>query len=212
MPARKPLKISYTLDIHYKMRKRNIVLCGFMATGKSSVGKKLAELLGHEFVDLDAVIEEEEGVSIPRIFAERGEPAFRELESRMVERMMSRTGLVISTGGGTVVNPRNLANLKSCGIVVALTADIPAILRRAGSGEGRPLLQAEDREERVRALLQVREPFYAQADITVDTSSLTIEEAATQILGKLRKPQNQGLRLRQKRSLHKVNEHFAEGA
>jgi len=167
-------------------KKNNIVLCGFMATGKSSVGKKLAEILGNEFVDLDAAIEADEGVSIPRIFAERGEPAFRELESRMVERMATRTGLVISTGGGTVVNPRNLANLKSCGIVVALTADIPTILRRAGPGDDRPLLQTEDREERVRALLLERAPFYAQADMTIDTSSLTIEEAARQISDRLR--------------------------
>ena len=153
-----------------------------MATGKSSVGKKLAELLNREFVDLDSAIEAAEGVSIPRIFAERGEPAFRELESRMVERMMNRTGLVVSTGGGTVVNPHNLANLKSCGVVVALTADIQTILRRAGSGDDRPLLQTEDREARIRALLHEREPFYAQADICLDTSSLTIEEAARQIL------------------------------
>ena len=166
-------------------KKINIVLCGFMATGKSSVGKKLAEILDREFVDLDAAIEAEEGVSIPQIFAERGEPAFRELESRMVERMISRTGLVLSTGGGTIVNPRNLANLKSCGVVVALTADIPTILRRAGSGEDRPLLQTEDREERVRALLQERAPFYAQADITLDTTSLTIEEAARRLAGGL---------------------------
>ena len=160
----------------------NVVLCGFMATGKSSVGKKLAELSGYEFVDLDAAIEADEGVSIPRIFAERGEPAFRELESRMVERMMNRTNLVISTGGGTVVNPRNLANLKSCGVVVLLTADIPTILRRAGSGENRPLLRTEDREQRIRALLQERAPFYAQADMAIDTSSLTIEETARKIL------------------------------
>ena len=152
-----------------------------MATGKSSVGRKLAELLKFEFVDMDAAIEAEEGASIPQIFAERGEPAFRELESRMVEQLMNRTGLVISTGGGTVVNPRNLANLKSCGIVIALTADIPAILRRAGSGEGRPLLQGEDREERIRSLLLARAPFYAQADVIIDTSPLTIEEAALQI-------------------------------
>ena len=162
-------------------KKKNVILCGFMATGKSSVGRKLADILGLEFVDLDAAIEAEEGVPIPRIFAERGEQAFRELESRMVEKMMNRAGLVISTGGGTVVNPRNLANLKSCGVVVALTADIPTILRRAGSGDDRPLLQTRDREERVRALLLDRAPFYALADITLDTSSLTIEEAARQI-------------------------------
>ena len=162
-------------------KKKNIVLCGFMATGKTSVGKKLAELLDREFVDLDAAIEAEEGVSIPQIFAVRGEPAFRELESRMVERVMNRTGLIISTGGGTIVNPRNLANLKRRGVVVALTADIQTILRRAGSGEDRPLLQTENREERIRALLRERAPFYAQADVTLDTSSLTIEETARQI-------------------------------
>ena len=162
-------------------KKRNIVLCGFMATGKSSVGKKLAELLSYEFVDMDTAIESEEGVSIPRIFAERGEPAFRELESRMVARMMNRTGCVISTGGGAVVNPRNLANLKSCGVVIALTADIPTILKRAGRGDDRPLLQAEGREDRVRALLIERAPYYAQADMTIDTSSMTIEEVARQI-------------------------------
>ena len=164
-------------------KKRNIVLCGFMATGKSSVGKKLAILLGREHVDLDAAIEAEEGVSIQQIFIGRGEPAFRELESRMVEQIMSRTGLVISTGGGTVVNPRNLANLKSCGVVVALTSDVRTILRRTGSDKDRPLLQTEDREERIRALLLERAPFYAQADFTLDTSSLTIEEAARQISG-----------------------------
>ena len=162
-------------------KKRNIVLCGFMATGKTSVGKKLAELLDREFVDLDAAIEAEEGVSIPQIFAGRGEPAFRELESRMVERIMNRTGVVIATGGGTVVNPHNLANLKSRGVIVALTADIPTILRRAGSGEDRPLLQTENREERIQALLLERSPFYAQADLVLDTTSLTIEEAARQI-------------------------------
>ena len=166
--------------------KRNVVLCGFMATGKSSVGRKLAELLGMEFIDLDATIEAEEGVSIPRIFAERGEPAFRELESRMVERLMNRTELVISTGGGTIINPRNLANLKNCGVVVALTADITTILQRAGSGDDRPLLQTDDREERIRVLLQQRAPFYAQADMTIDTSALTIGEVAVEISDRIR--------------------------
>ena len=158
-----------------------------MATGKSSVGKRLAEILGFEFVDLDAAIEAEEGAAIPRIFAERGEPAFRELESRMVKRMMTQTGLVISTGGGTVVNPHNMANLKNCGVVVALTADIPTILRRAGSGDDRPLLQVEDREERIRELLLKRAPFYAQADMTIDTTSITIEQAAREISTALEK-------------------------
>ncbi|MDR1728446.1 MAG: shikimate kinase [Acidobacteriota bacterium] len=162
--------------------KANIILCGFMATGKSSVGKRLAELAHFEFIDMDAAIEEEEGVGIPQIFAERGEAAFRELESRMVERLMGRSGLVISTGGGTVVSPRNLANLKKCGVVIALTADVQTILRRTAGDTGRPLLQTEDREEKIRALLEKRMAAYNQADVVLDTSSSSVEEVAQALL------------------------------
>lgn len=166
--------------------KANIILCGFMATGKSSVGKILAKMMGYKFLDMDAAIEKEEGVSIPQIFASRGEPAFRALEARMVERLADAQGLIIATGGGTIVNQKNLEKLKSCGVVVTLTADIPTILQRAGSGEDRPLLQTEDRVERIKSLLQQRASAYAQADIVLDTSLLTIEEAAQQLIGHLR--------------------------
>ena len=160
---------------------RNVILCGFMATGKSTVGKRLAELVGFDFIDLDTAIEAEENISIPQIFAERGEPAFRTLESRMVEKMMDRSGSVIATGGGTIVNPRNLANLKKCGIVVALTADIPTILQRTATDTHRPLLLAQsekDREVKIRTLLEQRMSAYSQADILLDTSFLNIEEVA----------------------------------
>jgi len=167
-------------------KKPNIILCGFMATGKSSVGRMLANRMRYEFLDMDAAIEKEEGVAITQIFASRGEPAFRALETRMVERLADVQGLIIATGGGTIVNPKNLERLKSCGVVVTLTADIPTILQRAGSGEDRPLLQAEDRVERIKSLLQQRASAYAQADIVLDTSSLTIEEVAQQIIGRLK--------------------------
>jgi shikimate kinase len=166
--------------------KANIVLCGFMATGKSSVGRMLAKMMGCEFLDMDAAIEKEEGVSVPLIFASRGEPAFRALETSMVERLAKTKGLIIATGGGTIVNPKNLEKLKTCGVVITLTADIPTILQRAGSGEDRPMLQAEDRVERIKSLLQQRASAYAQADIVLDTSSLTIEEVAQQLIGRLR--------------------------
>jgi len=166
--------------------RRNIVLCGFMATGKSSVGKQLAAMVGYNFLDLDAAIETEEGISIPQIFASQGEPAFRELESRMVERMAGRTGLVIATGGGTIANPQNLEKLKHCGIVITLTADLQTILQRVGSGEDRPMLQAEDRTERIRALMEQRAQAYAQADIVLDTSALSIQEAAQRLMDRLR--------------------------
>jgi shikimate kinase len=166
--------------------KANIVLCGFMATGKSSVGKMLAKRMNYEFLDMDAAIEKEEGTSVAQIFASRGEPAFRAMETRMVERLAASQGLIIATGGGTIVNPKNLEKLKSCGVVITLTADIPTILQRAGSGEDRPLLQAEDRVERIKALLAQRATAYAQADIILDTSSLTIDEVTQQIIGKLK--------------------------
>lgn len=166
--------------------KRNIILCGFMATGKSSIGKQLASRTGYNFLDLDAAIETEEGISIPQIFAAQGESAFRELESRMVERMTDRTGLVIATGGGTIVNPQNLEKLKRCGIVVTLTADIQTILQRVGSGEDRPMLQGEDRVARIQALMDQRAHAYAQADIILDTSALNIQEAAERLMDRLK--------------------------
>jgi shikimate kinase len=165
--------------------KQNVVLCGFMATGKTSVGKRLAGIMHYDFLDLDTVIEEEAGISIAQIFAAQGEPAFRKLESLMVERAAARTGCVIATGGGAIANPQNFDRLKSSGVIVTLTADIPAILQRAGSGDDRPMLKAADRLERIRTLLEQRAPAYAKADIIVDTSALTIDEVARHILDRL---------------------------
>ncbi len=165
--------------------KRNLILCGFMATGKTSVGKRLAELLGYEFIDMDAAIEAEEGVTIPQIFSSRGEAAFRALESRMVEKIARRSRCVIATGGGTIVNPQNLEKLRRCGVIINLTADIQTILLRAGSGEDRPMLHAEDREKRIRTLMELRAPAYAQADFAVDTSSLSIDEVAQRIVDRI---------------------------
>jgi shikimate kinase len=164
---------------------RNVVLCGFMATGKSSVGKRLAEILGYEFLDMDVAIEAEQGIPIPQIFASRGEAAFRALESELVEKLAEQNRTVIATGGGTIINPQNLAKLRQCGIIVNLTADIPTILSRTGSGEDRPMLHAPDRLDRIRTLLEQRAPAYAQADFAVDTSSRTIDEVAQAIADKL---------------------------
>ncbi len=162
-------------------KKRNVILCGFMATGKSSVGKRLAAILGYDFLDMDAAIESEEGMTIPQIFAAHGETAFRALECRMVERAADRSRCGIATGGGTIVNPRNLEKLKTCGILINLTADIPTILLRVGSGDDRPMLREGDRIERIRTLIEQRAPAYAQADIAVDTSSLSIDAVAERI-------------------------------
>ena len=168
-----------------KEEKGNVFLCGFMATGKSSVGKRLAEALHCEFLDMDVLIEAEAGTTISEIFSSRGEPAFRAIESRLVARLAERSGCVVATGGGAVINPQNLENMKRSGVVITLTADIPAILRRSAGEDTRPLLQAADREERIRSLMAQREPFYAKADIILDTSHLSIEEVVTVLVNQL---------------------------
>lgn len=166
--------------------RRNIVVCGFMATGKSSVGKRLAEIMSYDFLDLDTVIEAEAGMSIPEIFSSQGEPEFRALESRMVERIAEKTGYVIAAGGGTIVDPKNLARLKSSGIIITLTADVQTILQRVGKGDDRPMLWEEDLEKRIRTLLKKREDSYSKADIILDTSSISIDEVAQQLVERLR--------------------------
>jgi shikimate kinase len=168
-------------------QKRNVILCGFMATGKSSVGKELATLMECEFLDMDDIIETQTGMSIPQIFASQGEPAFRALESQVVEQVARRRGCVIATGGGTIVNPQNLEMLKSSGTVIALTADPEIILLRTGSGESRPMLGDGDRMQRIRDLMQQREAVYAKADITIDTSSRSIAEIARAIIIEIQK-------------------------
>ena len=165
--------------------KRNIFLCGFMATGKSSVGERLAAALHWEFLDMDALIESEAGTSISEIFSSQGEAAFRAMEARMAERLAERTGCIVATGGGVIVNPANLQKMRRCGVVITLAADIRTILERAGKTDTRPLLETTNRLERIRTLMEQRAPFYAQADIVLDTSSLTIDEVVNALLDRL---------------------------
>ncbi len=162
---------------------RNIVLVGFMATGKTSVGRRLAERVEYAFVDVDDLIEAEAGMPIPRIFEEQGEPAFRNLEAQMIAKAARTSRTVIATGGGAVVNPANMRCLKTSGIVIALTADPETILARVGTGAGasRPMLRG-DAKARICSLLVERGPAYAQADVTLDTSSATVDEIADVIL------------------------------
>jgi shikimate kinase len=157
-----------------------------MATGKSSVGKALAARLGYAFVDLDSLIEAEAGMPISRIFATQGEERFRELESRMVEQAARRDACVIATGGGAIVNPRNLQALKRSGVVIALVATPEAILARVGSGDDRPMLWGGEPLARIRLLLAERAPAYAKADLTVDTTERSIPQVVEHILKELR--------------------------
>jgi shikimate kinase len=162
--------------------KRNIILAGFMATGKSSVGRRLAVRLGYEFVDLDTLIEAEAGMPVPQIFETQGQAAFRELEARMVQQAAGRTGCVIATGGGAIVDSRNLETLKRSGVVIALTADPEIILSRIGGAEDRPMLRGGEKRERIRLLLEERAAAYAKADLTVDTSDRTVDEVVDHLM------------------------------
>ena len=162
---------------------KNVVLIGFMGTGKTSVGRLLAARLGCAFHDLDKKIEECCGMSIPAMFAQHGEPYFRAREKEAVRAAAERTNLVIATGGGTVKDAENVALLRQNGVLVALTADVDTILQRARGA--RPVLDsadAGDRRAAVVRLLEERRHLYESADITVDTSGRAPLEVAEYII------------------------------
>ncbi len=155
---------------------RNVILIGFMGTGKSSTGKMLAQRLGCAFIDMDVKIEEDAGMTIPEIFAQFGEEHFRQLEHELALKLSTRRNAVISTGGGTVKNPANVAALKKSGVLVCLKANVDTVLERTQSRGTRPVLDKEDtgdRRQAVEKLLAEREKFYQQADFSVDTSDLS---------------------------------------
>lgn len=153
-----------------------------MGTGKSSVGRIIADQLGFTFLDTDEVIEERSGKSITRIFAELGEPVFRDFEKRLVIELATRRRLVISTGGGLAANADNLSSLKTHALVVCLWASPEAIFERVRTQPHRPLLQTPDPLAKIRELLAKREPFYRQADVLVNTERRSVKEVAQHVL------------------------------
>jgi shikimate kinase len=163
------------------MQRNNIVLVGFMGTGKSSVGRFLAEKLGWELIDTDHYIEKQEGKSISELFAKYGEAFFRENETRVIQEIMGKTNQVVATGGGAVLEEENRKNLKANGFVVALTASLETIIQRVGGDRNRPLLQGKANEF-VPQLLQRRKHAYDFADFTISTDRLRIEFVAQRIL------------------------------
>ena len=162
----------------------NIVLIGLMGAGKSVVGRKLADLLGRRFLDVDHLIQEHEVMPIADIFARLGEDYFRGVETEMVGRAAEEELAVISCGGGALLRSGNAEKLKSSGRVVYLKADPDELARRLGPQDGievkaRPMLAGNDVAERIRRLLAEREPLYlAHADIVFDTAGLTPDEVA----------------------------------
>ena len=159
----------------------SLALIGFMGTGKTSVGRHVAENLGFDFLDTDELIQARAGRSITDIFAKDGEPAFRELEKQVVQELSAREKTVIATGGGLPTNAENLAALKSFALVICLWASPGKIWERVRNQSHRPLLHDADPQNKIRELLAVREPFYKQADVLINTDLRSVREAAQQI-------------------------------
>ncbi len=161
---------------------RNVVLLGFMGTGKTAVGRRVAARLGLEFVDLDALVEEEAGCTVAQIFEHEGEAGFRLRERRMAAAVSARSGLVVATGGGVVLDPENLRALAATGTLVCLAAEPGTILRRVADDAGRPLLRSTEPLARIRRLLEERRDRYAAIPLQVATDALTADEAAEAVL------------------------------
>ncbi|HEV2329106.1 MAG TPA: shikimate kinase [Verrucomicrobiae bacterium] len=164
----------------------NIALIGFMGTGKTSVGRLVAEQLQFDYLDTDEMIQSATGKTIAEIFSVNGEPSFRALEEKTVQELAGKSRTVISAGGGLPVNPANLASLKSHALVVCLWASPAKIWERVKSQTHRPLLHDPDPQKKICELLAARAPFYKQADILLNTESRSLREVAQQVIHQFR--------------------------
>ena len=159
----------------------NIILVGFMGTGKTTVGKQLAAQLGLPLLDMDHLIESAEEKSIPQIFADHGEAYFRDLERALVKQLAPTNGNIISTGGGIVLNPDNLVDFAQHGLVVCLTASPQTILQRVRDDQNRPLLVGE-KEKQIQTLLTQRQSLYDTIPFQIKTDDLSPQEIVDSIL------------------------------
>jgi shikimate kinase len=171
----------------------NIVLVGPMGAGKTSIGRRLAELLQLVFVDADRDIETRTGAPVGTIFECEGEAGFRARERGVLADLLAGDGQVIATGGGAVLDPDNRERMRQRGFVVHLDVSLQAQLQRLARDRIRPLLQRDDREQVLRAMRVAREPLYADvADLRFDTDGLTSADAATALVHELERHWRRG--------------------
>ncbi|MFA6508291.1 MAG: shikimate kinase [Treponemataceae bacterium] len=167
-----------------------ITLIGFMGSGKTSVGRELARVLNAELIDIDRLIESREGMTINEIFEKRGETYFRDLERRTVEEMNGKKGpLIVCSGGGVILDARNVENIRKRGVSVWLKAKAETVYARIAEEGTRPVLNDDMSVEKITAVLEKRLPFYeAAADIAIDTDGKTIAQIGAEILIRLGSP------------------------
>jgi shikimate kinase len=162
---------------------KNIILIGFMGSGKSSVGRIIAPQVNFALADTDHLVIQNTGLQITEIFKNHGEEYFRDHETAALESLRGNTGLVVSTGGGIVLRERNVALLKELGFIAWLTASEETLFERVSRGNKRPLMLTSTPRETIHNLLVEREPLYASAaHFTIDTSGMTHEEVAHAII------------------------------
>jgi shikimate kinase len=169
---------------------KNIVLTGFMGTGKTTVAKILSQKLGFVLVDVDSEIEKEQNTTITDIFRRLGEAAFRDMESAMIKKLSSLKKTVLSTGGGAVLRDENMRALRENGVIVCLMASPETILGRTRTSEHRPLLQVDNPLQKIRQLYDSRKPYYEKADIIIKTDDIGPFEVAEEILKAIGYDQN----------------------
>ena len=164
-------------------KNRNIILVGYMGSGKSTVGRKAAKALEYTFLDTDALIEEKEGMTISKLFEEEGEPYFREQETETIRRLIVEPkGNIIATGGGLPMKAGNDVLLKELGTVIYLKAETDTLMKRLSGDTSRPLLQNGDLREKIDTMLAIRGPVYERvADVILETDNMSFYEIICQI-------------------------------
>lgn len=163
-------------------RKTNLILVGMMGSGKTTVGRLVADRLGWDLIDTDQLIVDRTGASIPALFQEKGEAFFRRLEKEVLLELKARKRMVVATGGGTVLDGENRRLLQETGLVIYLKTAPTVLAARVGHGEGRPLLMGRDPVQVLTALLEERETFYRQADLVVVTDGRIPSQVAEEII------------------------------
>ena len=164
---------------------RTLVLVGMMGAGKTTVGRRLATRLGRRFLDSDEEIEKAAQMTIPEIFAQRGEAEFRTGEMRVIQRLLKETDLVLATGGGAFVNLDTRALVKSDAVSVWLKADIDVLFERVSRRSNRPLLKTADPRGTLEKLIEDRYPIYAEADVTVLSRDVPQDSVAADVISAL---------------------------